>query len=129
MGRAHHDQGRVWFVPARYLTLLGAIGALIVSLHFMVQIPGSFIPPEDVSRIPISVELPPGSTLEDTDRATQAMVEIIRGVDGVEDVFVLGGSSPTGDLDIRRASVTVLLYKLDHSILLLKLSQLGATSP
>ena len=40
--------------------------------------------------------------------------EIIRGVDGVEDVFVLGGSSPTGDLDIRRASVTVLLYKLDR---------------
>ncbi len=121
-------QGRVWFVPARYLTLLGAIGALIVSLHFMVQIPGSFIPPEDVSRIPISVELPPGSTLEDTDRATQAMVDLIRGVDGVEDVFVLGGSSPTGDLDIRRASVTVLLYKLDHSILL-KLSQLGRDIP
>jgi multidrug efflux pump subunit AcrB len=32
-----------------------AIGALAVSLYFMVQIPGSFIPPEDASRVPISV--------------------------------------------------------------------------
>ena len=52
--------GHVWFVPARYLTMLAAIGVLVVSIFFMVRIPGSFIPPEDVSRIPISVELPPG---------------------------------------------------------------------
>jgi hydrophobe/amphiphile efflux-1 (HAE1) family protein len=108
--------GHVWFVPARYLTMVAAIGVLIVSVFFMVRIPGSFIPPEDVSRIPISVELPPGATLEDTDRTTQQMVAIIEGIDGVDNVFVLGGSSPTGDRDIRRASVTVLLDKLDHSL-------------
>ncbi|PZQ96649.1 MAG: ABC transporter permease [Cereibacter sphaeroides] len=108
--------GHIWFLPARYLTMVGAIGVLAVSIFFMVQVPGSFIPPEDVSRIPISVELPPGSTLDDTDRTTQAIMETIRGVDGVENVFVLGGSSPTGDLDVRRASVTVLLQKLDHSL-------------
>ena len=119
-------RGYLWFVKKtlrlKYLTLLGAIGALAVSLYFMAQIPGSFIPPEDVSRVPISVELPPGATLEDTDRATQQIVERIRGIDGVQDVFVLGGSSPTGDREVRRASVTVLLERLDHS-LLLKLNQ------
>ncbi|WP_435167633.1 efflux RND transporter permease subunit [Falsirhodobacter sp. 1013] len=93
----------------RYVTLLAAIGVLAVSLFFMVQIPGSFIPPEDVSRIPISVELPPGTKLEDTDALTLRMETAIREVEGVRDVFVLGGSSPTGDLDVRRASVTVLL--------------------
>ena len=67
--------GHVWFVPARYLTLLAAIGVLVVSVYLHgLQIPGSFIPPEDVSRIPISVELPPGATLDETDRTTQAMV-------------------------------------------------------
>ncbi|MGB8812502.1 MAG: efflux RND transporter permease subunit [Paracoccaceae bacterium] len=101
----------------RYLTLLAAIGVLAVSVYFMLQIPGSFIPPEDVSRISISVELPPGSTLEETDRTTNAMLAAIKDVDGVENVFVLGGSSPTGDRDIRRASVTVLLHKLDQSLL------------
>ena len=46
----------------------------------------------------------------------------------VENVFVVGGSSPKGDLDVRRASVTVTLVKLDQS-LLLKLSQLGRRIP
>ncbi|MCU0907791.1 MAG: efflux RND transporter permease subunit [Rhodobacteraceae bacterium] len=125
-------RGYLWFVKktlrAKYVTLLGAIGALAVSLYFMAQIPGSFIPPEDVSRVPISVELPPGATLEDTDRTTQAIVDRIRGIDGVKDVFVLGGSSPTGDREVRRASVTVLLERLDHS-LILKLNQAARAIP
>ncbi|MEZ5651772.1 MAG: efflux RND transporter permease subunit [Burkholderiaceae bacterium] len=100
-----------------YLTLLAAIGVLALSLFFMVRIPGSFIPPEDVSRILISAELPPGSTLEDTERITEDMRERIMRVDGVEHVFVLGGSSPTGERDIRRASISVLLERIDHSTL------------
>jgi multidrug efflux pump subunit AcrB len=108
--------GRIWFVPARYVTLFAAFGVLAVSLFFMAQIPGSFIPPEDVSRVPISVELPPGSTLEDTDATTQKIVAKIGDIEGIENIFVLGGSSPTGDLDVRNASVTVLLHKLDHSL-------------
>jgi hydrophobe/amphiphile efflux-1 (HAE1) family protein len=115
-------------IPNYYFTLVAAVAVLVVSVFFMVRIPGSFIPPEDVSRIPISVELPPGSTLAETDRTTQEMVKAIREVDWVDSVFVLGGSSPTGDRDIRRASVTVLLTRLDHS-LLLKLSQLGRQLP
>ncbi len=115
-------------MKARYFTLLGAIGVLIVSVYFMVQIPGSFIPPEDVSRISISVELPPGSTLADTDRTTQAMRAQIAEVEGVDAVFVLGGSSPTGDRDIRRASVTVVLGRLDHS-LLRRLSEISQRLP
>ncbi|MFN3642861.1 MAG: efflux RND transporter permease subunit [Gemmobacter sp.] len=117
-----------WTMKLRYLTLLVAFGVLGVSLYFMAQIPGSFIPPEDVSRIPVSVELPPGSTLADTDRTTEAMRQAILDVEGVEDVFVLGGASPTGDRDVRRASFTVLLHRLDHS-LPLKLSEVGRQLP
>jgi multidrug efflux pump subunit AcrB len=115
-------------MKARYLTLVAAFGVLGVSLYFMAQIPGSFIPPSDVSRIPVGVELPPGSSLADTDRTTEAMRQAILGVEGVKDVFVLGGASPTGDRDIRRASFTILLERLDHS-LLLKLSELGRRLP
>ena len=111
-----------------YMTLLAAIGVLAVSIYYMIQIPGSFIPPEDVSRIAISVELPPGSTLADTDTTTKAMVAKIKDLEGVENVFVLGGASPTGDRDIRRASITVLLSKLDHS-LIHKFSNLGQKIP
>ena len=115
-------------LPNYYFTLTGAGYAVFISVVLLLGVPGSFIPPDDVSRIPISVELPPGTTLEETDRTTQAMVDAIEDVEGVRDVFVLGGSSPTGDIDVRRASVTVLLDRLDHS-LLLKLSQVGRKLP
>jgi multidrug efflux pump subunit AcrB len=108
--------------------MLSAIGVLIVSVYFMLQVPGSFLPPEDVSRISVSVELPPGATLEETDHTTQQMVKTIEDIEGVRDVFVLGGTSPRGDLDVRRASIAVILDRLDHSILL-KLSQLGNRIP
>ncbi|GLS87377.1 ABC transporter permease [Cypionkella aquatica] len=120
--------GRFRRFPAYYFTLMTAIGVLIVSIYFMVQVPGSFLPPEDVSRISISVELPPGSTLAETDKTTAEIRDHIKDVPWVENVFVIGGTSPKGDLDVRRASVTVTLVKLDQS-LLLKLSQLGRKIP
>ncbi len=100
----------------RYTTLLGAIASLVVAIYFMAQIPGSFLPPDDVSRVSVSVELPPGSTLADTDRTTEEMRRLIEPVDGVENVFILGGTSPKGELDIRRASVAVLLTRIEHSM-------------
>jgi len=119
---------RGWRLPSYFVTLISAIGVLIVSVYFMLQVPGSFLPPEDVSRISVSVELPPGATLDDTDRTTQAITAAIKDIEGVRDVFVLGGSSPKGDLDIRRASVAVVLDRLDHS-LLRRLSEIGNRIP
>lgn len=108
--------GKFLFIPARYLTLLSGIAALVVSVWFILQVPGEFMPPEDVSRVSISVELPPGSTLERTSQTTDAMVAAIRDIEGIENIFVLGGASPKGDLDVRRATITVLLEKLDHRL-------------
>ena len=101
----------------RYTTLLVAFASLGVAIYFMAQIPGSFLPPDDVSRISVSVELPPGATLADTDRTTEEMRKLIAPIKGVENVFVLGGSSPRGEMDIRRASLAVLLQKKEHSML------------
>ncbi|PWW01384.1 hydrophobe/amphiphile efflux-1 (HAE1) family protein [Hoeflea marina] len=125
-----HDEGTAdgWIMRAytglisrtlrwRYTTLLAAIASLVVAVHFMAQVPGSFLPPEDVSRVSISAELPPGATLADTDRTTEAMRAIIAPIDGVENVFILGGTSPKGEMDIRRASVAVLLTRIEHSML------------
>ena len=112
----------------RYLTLLGAFVALGISVFFMLQVPGSFMPPEDVSRISISVELPPGSTLAETEAVTDEMFARIRDIEGVDRILIVGGTSPTGDLDLRRASIAVMLEKLDHS-LLHKLAKIGNSIP
>jgi len=116
---AASTQGRLFGrIRAYYLTLVGAIGVLAVSLYFMLQIPGAFLPPEDVSRISISVELPPGTTLEQTDATTEAMRKSIADIEGIRNIFIINGASPTGDLDLRNATLTILLEKLDHGLLL-----------
>lgn len=105
---------RHWY--SRYATLLAAIAFLAGSLLLLAQVPGSFMPPEDASRIVLSVELPPDAMLEDTDSTTAEIYDRVRNIPGVDSVFVLGGSSPKGDLELRRASITVILDKRDQSL-------------
>jgi len=75
------------------------------------------MPPEDSSRIVLSVELPPNATLDETAATTDVIYDAVRDIDGVESVFILGGASPKGDLELRRATVRVILQNIDHSLL------------
>ncbi|MBB6178273.1 efflux RND transporter permease subunit [Pseudorhizobium flavum] len=106
---------RKWYM--RYATLLGAIAFLVGSIALLSQVPGSFMPPEDSSRIVLSVELPPNATLDETAATTDVIYDAVRDIDGVESVFILGGASPKGDLELRRATVRVILQNIDHSLL------------
>ncbi|MBX4926959.1 efflux RND transporter permease subunit [Rhizobium binae] len=101
---------------SRYLTLLAAIGFLVGSVFLLMKVPGSFLPPEDASRIVLSVELPPNARLDDTEKTTNAIYDRVKDINGVESVFVLGGASPKGDLELRRATITLALHKLDQSL-------------
>ena len=105
---------RKWYW--RYTTLIAAIGFLVGSVMLLAQVPGSFIPPEDSSRVVLSVELPPNATLEETEVKTKQIYDAIRTIDGVESIFVLGGASPKGDLELRRATVRVILGNIEHSL-------------
>ena len=67
------------------------------------------MPDEDTSRVVVSVELPPGAPLEDTRVATDNIVKSLRDLPRCKSVFVLGGTTPTGQLEVRRASVIVQL--------------------
>ncbi|RVM56999.1 efflux RND transporter permease subunit, partial [Sinorhizobium meliloti] len=92
-----------WYT--RYSTLLAAILVSVGSVvALLVFVPGSFLPPEDSSRVSLSIELPPDAMLADTDRTTTEIYNRVKDIDGVENVFVLGGASPKGDLELRRAA-------------------------
>ncbi len=100
----------------RYTTMLAAIGFLIGSVMLLSQVPGSFLPPDDSSRVVLSVELPPNATLEETAASTDVIYDAVRHINGVESVFILGGASPKGDLELRRATVRIILQNIDHSL-------------
>ena len=118
-----------WFrFPARYMTMVVAVIVVIFSIIAMLQVPGSLFPPEDESRIIVAVELPPGSTLDDTAATTDAMRNVVKDIDGVRSVLVIGGATPLGERDIRRASFTIILDRLDNG-LERKLIDLGRKLP
>jgi multidrug efflux pump subunit AcrB len=106
---------RKWYW--RYTTMLAAIAFLAGSLVLLSKVPGSFLPPDDSSRVVLSLELPPNATLEETDATSTLVYQAVKDIDGVESVFTLGGASPKGDLELRRATVRVILQNIDHSLI------------
>ncbi|WP_439574185.1 efflux RND transporter permease subunit [Phreatobacter sp.] len=94
----------------RYLTLLAGIGVFALSIWAIKFLPTGFIPFPDEARFVISVELPPGSTLDDTRRRTDELAKLIRKeIAEVESVLTIGGSNPVGTREIRRATMIVRL--------------------
>jgi multidrug efflux pump subunit AcrB len=94
----------------RWLTLIAGVALFAVSLWSTTLLPTGFMPYPDASRIVVSLELPPGATLEETRRKTDHLAKLVRAeIPEVRSVFVIGGSTPTGTREIRRAAVYVLL--------------------
>ena len=96
-----------WIVRHRLVTLIVGLAIFAGSIHLATLLPTGFIPTEDRSRSVFVLELPPGSRLEDTADAADAATALIAARTEVAGVFVQGGTSPTGGLDVATATVTV----------------------
>ncbi|MEQ1671367.1 MAG: efflux RND transporter permease subunit, partial [Hyphomicrobium sp.] len=93
----------------RYGMVALGFSVLVASVWATNMLPSGFLPEEDRSRAVVSVELPPGSTLEDTQVTTDQMVKALKAIPEIDTVFVLGGTSPTGSLEVRRAALQITL--------------------
>ena len=102
---------------ASYGTVLLSFAILFGALQLFPLLPSGFIPKGDDSRFVLSVEMPPGTKLETTRQTTDQMADVIRQNSEVSQVFVLGGSSPTGTVEARRASISVNLRHRDVGLL------------
>ena len=96
-----------------YATVATSFAVLWMAILLFPLLPSGFIPKDDSSRFVLSVELPPGATLEQTRTVTDQMADMIRSNTEVSQVFVLGGSSPTGTVETRRAAIFVNLRHRD----------------
>ncbi|MGE0054237.1 MAG: efflux RND transporter permease subunit [Hyphomicrobium sp.] len=93
----------------RYATLIVGLGLFVGSIYATYLLPSGFIPDGDESRIVISAELPPGAKLAETTDMTDTIYRSLKGIPEIKTVYALGGTSPTGQLDIRRAAIIVRL--------------------
>ncbi|MGQ3051397.1 MAG: efflux RND transporter permease subunit [Roseateles sp.] len=99
------------------MALTAAFGVAACTPLFMGAIPGAFLPPDDLSQTQISVELPPGSTYEQTAAIAEQVRLAAAGHSHVKLVYTaVGGGSAGGDpfamsgaAESRKATLTLNL--------------------
>lgn len=82
-----------WTLRNRVITLTLGLFIFAASIFSATLLPTEFIPPSDRGRASISVELPPGSLMEETRALSRQITEIIQTVPEVETVFVDGADT------------------------------------
>ncbi|MDB5899992.1 MAG: putative inner rane transporter [Ramlibacter sp.] len=106
-----------WSMTHRWTTMVLATLFFFGSVALIPLLPTGFIPPDDNSQTQVYLELPPGSTLQQTrDLAEQARHAVMK-VPDVKSVYTtIGGGSAGGDpfanigaAETRKATLTILL--------------------
>ena len=105
-------------VRRRWVTLVAGFLIFVASLFSTSLLPSGFLPSEDVARLLLSVELPPGSRLADTERVTNEIAAKLRERTDVRSVFTDGGKIGQGAAEIRKAQLVInLTHKSQRDIL------------
>ncbi|MCL6706282.1 efflux RND transporter permease subunit [Pseudomonas sp. R2.Fl] len=100
----------------RWATVGSAFGVFALALVSLTSVPTAFLPDEDIGRLTLTVELPPGATLGETRAATDEIAVRAGAFPEVEGVFVRAGSNMSGQQDVRHAVVLIdLLHKSERS--------------
>ena len=114
---AGYLRASAWCLGHRWITMALATLFFVGSVALIPLLPTGFIPPDDNSQTQVYLELPPGSTLQQTlDSAEQARVLLAK-VEHVKSIYTtIGGGSagtdpfaPSGAAEARKATLTILL--------------------
>jgi hydrophobe/amphiphile efflux-1 (HAE1) family protein len=117
-GPAIDDEGPVlrgytrmvrWSLRHRWITFAAGLALFVASIASTKLLPSGFIPPEDLARTLLAVELPPGSRLADADKVTHRISDEIKALPEVRSVMVLGGQILGGASEVRKATLVVNL--------------------
>lgn len=105
-----------WSMRHRVKTMVLATLFFIGSILLIPLLPTGFIPPDDNSQTQVYLELPPGSTLQQTLGVAEDARRLVAGVKHVESVYTtVGGGSAGADpfaagaAETRKATLTILL--------------------
>ncbi len=97
-----------WCLKHRGATALLALGVFAASAALLPLLPTGFIPPADRGSTTITMELPPGASLQQTMARAESARQAVVDVRGVQRVFIHAGGQPEPG-EVRRASLVVVL--------------------
>ena len=85
----------LWALNHRFSTLGIAALALVASVVMARHTQFTFIPGQDMSSLDVTLEMPLGTPLSDTERAAADVARQIGGLQGIDNVFTLVGGAST----------------------------------
>jgi hydrophobe/amphiphile efflux-1 (HAE1) family protein len=94
-------------IQYRWITLFLGVLIFAASIWSTRLLPSGFIPADDLSRVLLAVELPPGSKLDDTDRVTRKISEQLRAMPEVRSALIFGGTLLGGSSEPRKATFVI----------------------
>jgi multidrug efflux pump subunit AcrB len=106
-----------WCLKHRVTTMVAATLFFFGSVALIPLLPTGFIPPDDNSQTQVYLELPPGSTLEQTIAAAERARKLVSEVNHIRSVYTtIGGGtaggdpfSPQGVAEVRKGTLTILM--------------------
>jgi len=106
-----------WCTRHRLVTIALALLFFVGSIMLVPLLPKGFIPPDDNSQTQVYVELPPGSTLQQTQTSAEQARQLLMQVADVKSIYTTigGGSAGTdpftggGAAEVRKATLTIQL--------------------
>ncbi len=107
-----------WVLHNRFKTILAATVFFVFSLSLIPMLPQGFIPADNTDQTQIHLELPPGSTIEETQALAEQARQLVQDkVPSVKQIYtaVAGGKAgqdafmQDGSIDPRKATLTLTL--------------------
>ncbi|WP_065755811.1 efflux RND transporter permease subunit [Bradyrhizobium paxllaeri] len=104
-----------WCLDHRKTTAAGTVLFFLASLALIPLIPTGLIPPADRGSTTVNIELPPGSSLQNTLRVAEDVRVALKDVPGIDNVFTtVGDSQQTGPGaqqagEVRRGAMVLML--------------------
>lgn len=113
----HYMVWVAWCMKHRVVTMVMATLFFIGSIMLVPLLPQGFIPPDNNSQTQVYVELPPGSTLEQTQASAEQARTLLASIKDVQSVYTtIGGGSAgsdpfagSGAAEVRKATLTIQL--------------------
>jgi HAE1 family hydrophobic/amphiphilic exporter-1 len=107
---AGYRRALAWVLSHRALTMAGATVVLGLTFWLATHLKGTFIPQQDMSLAKVTLELPTGTSLEETRAQLDDLSRQIRAVPGVKEAFAIAGG---GQLEeVNKGEITVSLVPI-----------------
>ncbi len=103
-----------WSIRHRFMTILMGFGVFAGTIYLSTLLPSGFLPENDISRSMLSVELPPGATLAETQRVADRITTLLKAQPEVASVYATAGEGGDGGMsmsagEVRKATIVMNL--------------------